>query len=262
MLTQYDLVIVDLDGVVWRGKEVIEGAVEAVNKLMKTSKVAFATNNSSKSREQYLERLREIGIHTSLENIFTSAYATAVFLEKKNMRKIYVIGEAGLFYELSRKGLLVVNEEQCFTGRVDAVVVGIDRNITYLKLSTAANAIRKGALFVLTNPDATLPVENRLDPGAGAIAAAVEVASGKKPDYTIGKPSSLFYEIIRSEIGKYKKVLVVGDRLDTDVKFAKNIGADSLLVLTGATTPKELTKSALKPTYVLNSIAQILETTP
>ena len=259
MLTQYDLVIVDLDGVVWRGKEVIEGAVEAVNKLMKTSKVIFATNNSSKSREQYLERLRKIGVHASLENIFTSAYATAVFLEKKNLRKIYVVGEAGLFYELSRKGLLVVNEEQCFTGKVDAVVVGIDRNITYLKLSAAANAIRKGALFVLTNPDTTLPVENRLDPGAGAIAAAVEVASAKKPNYIIGKPSPLFYEIICSEVGKYKKVLVVGDRLDTDVMFAKNIGADSLLVLTGATNMKDLKESSLKPTYVLNSLAQILE---
>jgi len=253
----YDAYFIDMDGVIWIGDRVIENAVRAVNILHEKGKILFLTNNSTKSRSSYVKALFNAGIRwASEEDVVSSGYATALYLKRHYGRgKAYVIGEEGLVEELVSQGFEIASSEDCWK-KVDFVIVGMDRKFSYEKLWSAMTAVRNGALYIATNLDPTFPTERGLAPGAGSMVSAVSTGAGREPDVVIGKPSRVMFEVAM-EIAGTSNALVIGDRLDTDVKGAKSAGLRSLLVLTGVTKLDDLDKSEVKPDYILNNLAEI-----
>lgn len=230
-LLDVDILVVDLDGVVWIGGRVLEENVRALRRLQELLQIYYVTNNSTASRVDYARRLERLGLKASTSNIVTSGRAATLWLRRfTSVDKVYVVGEQGLLWELQEEGLHPVE-----TGvEAEAVVVGLDRSLTYRKLVEALRALERGAYFVATNIDHILPTEEGPIPGAGAIIAALEVASTRKPDVIAGKPNPW---IIKSTLGEidYSRVAVVGDRVDTDIELALRLGAKPILVLTGVT---------------------------
>jgi len=261
---RYRGLIVDLDGVVWREGKPISENIEALRILYSAgAKIAFLTNNSTRSRRLYAQLLTSIlGFKVEPEDVVTSAYAAAKWL-KENMgfSKVYVVGEEGLVEELISEGHTVVTATEARSCKADVVVVGLDRNLTYEKLLIAHTLIKWcGKPYIATNIDATIPMENADMPGAGAILAALEKSTGRKPAYIAGKPNPWIVEMTLSQLKLDKKeVLLVGDRLDTDIKVAVEVGIDSLLVYTGVTRPQDTAKSSIKPTYQAKNLLEAVK---
>jgi phosphoglycolate/pyridoxal phosphate phosphatase family enzyme len=257
------LFVFDLDGVIYRGNQPAPCAAQTVAEIRKSGHlVFFLTNNSAKTRIQYAQKLAEMQIKASPEEIMTSAYATALYLKENGFdgATAFVIGEEGLFAELSPIGVAFAEpSEDC---RADVVVVGIDRSINYLKLKSAQQAILHGARFIATNRDATYPLENgRVEPGAGSIVAAVEVASGVSP-IVIGKPETYSLEKILGLTGsKPEETVVVGDRIDTDVAMGKTAGVKTVLTLTGVTSREDILELPphLMPNLVLENLCHLIQ---
>ena len=235
--------VFDLDGVLYLGDTAIPYAAEAVRRLQSAGKnVYFLTNNSGKTRADYRKKLAEVnGLDVAENAVFTSAYATALYLKQRGAagRSVFVIGEPGLAAELSATGgLLPITEpDSADVHDIDYVVVGIDRNFTYDKLRFAHAAIMRGhAQFVATNRDTTFPTETGEIPGGGSLVAALAAATGREP-VTIGKPETHAYEAILAAAGAAAAdSVMVGDRLDTDIAVGRRAGAGTVLVLTGVTS--------------------------
>ena len=260
-MRKYKGLIVDLDGVVWRGGKPIPENVEALRILHNAGiKIVFLTNNSTRSRRLYSQLLTHIlGFNVRPEDVVTSAYAATKWLrENMGPSKVYVVGEEGLVEELVHEGHTVVTLTEAKSCKADVVVVGLDRNLTYKKLLTAHILIKWcGKPYIVTNIDATVPVEDADMPGAGTILAALERSTGKKPAYVTGKPNPWIVKIALSQLELDKKeVLLVGDRLDTDIEAAVKLGIDSLLVYTGVTRPEDVMKSTIKPTYQAKNLLE------
>jgi len=238
LLDNAKLFVFDMDGVIWIMDDPIPGAPEAISTLLEAGRsVYFLTNNSSKTRDDYVGKLGRFGIRTDTEHIMTSAYATALVLAGEGGvgKTVYVIGESGLRKELACAGLHVTGN--VVRESVNYVVVGWDRQFTYRKLADANDAIRRGAEFIATNRDATYPdAGGRLLPGGGSLVAAVATATGVTPR-TIGKPEPHTLDLILKRAGVAPSdCLVVGDRLDTDIGIGRRVGTRTALVLTGVTS--------------------------
>ncbi len=254
----YRVLVVDMDGVVWRGNRYIEENIRGLKALMeKGLRVYFLTNNTTKTRREYVERLRRAGLDVDLGHVFNSSYGAALYIRGRGGGSAYVIGEQALVAELASMGIDIASMDR---DRVDYVVVGLDRYLTYNKLSRGMRYVLDGALFVATNKDVTLPVGDSVEPGAGSIVAALETALGRAADVVIGKPNTYMLDVIlgREGVGK-EEVLVIGDRLDTDVLFGARAGVDTLLVLTGIATRRDVEESPVKPKYVAENILSFVE---
>jgi phosphoglycolate/pyridoxal phosphate phosphatase family enzyme len=260
--SRYRVVVFDMDGVIWSMDDPIPHATGAVERCEAVGcAVYFLTNNSSKSRQAYADKLGAFGIPARLDRIVTSAQATAWRLSAEGCagRSAVIIGEAGLRSELEAVGIRVV--EYAEGDRVDYVVVGWDRGLTYDKLAQAHGAIvRGGATFIATNRDVTYPFsEGRTMPGGGSLVAAVAASTGVEP-ITIGKPEPYTLEtILAYERAAPEDCLVVGDRLDTDIAIAARVGAHSALVLTGVSTAEEAASldARWRPTYVWDDLRSL-----
>lgn len=249
---QYKGYLIDLDGTIYKGKAKIPAAKEFIEKLQaKQIPFLFVTNNSTRSPEKIVENLAQnFDIHVSLDNIYSSAIATADYLAdlNKDKRQVYVIGELGLKQELLNHGF-IFNETN-----PDYVVVGLDYDFTYHKMELATLAVRKGAQLIGTNPDSNLPSERGMIPSAGALVAGIEYATQQKATY-IGKPESIIMEKALEKMGLNKAdVIMVGDNYQTDIMAGINFGIDTLIVYTGLSTPDDVAKVAIKPTYQLKSL--------
>ncbi|MCA6213567.1 HAD family hydrolase [Thermococcus bergensis] len=254
-------IIFDMDGVIYRGKEPIEGAKEVIEFLKENGiPFVFLTNNSTRNARMYKEKLQKMGIDVEEEQIVTSGYATARYLAK-NFEKgnVFVIGGEGLVEEIKSIGWPVISVENAKERwrEVKYVVVGLDPKLTYEKLKYGCLAIRNGALFIGTNPDTTYPSEEGILPGAGSIIAALKVATEKEP-LIIGKPNKPVFEVVKEKLNA-DEIWVVGDRLDTDIAFAKRINAKAIMVLTGVNTLKDIEKSEIKPDVVMPSIKELIK---
>ncbi|MCE4628622.1 MAG: HAD-IIA family hydrolase [Desulfurococcales archaeon] len=231
----YSKLIVDLDGVVWRGGAPIMDNVEPLSSLLAGgAKIVFLTNNSTRTRERYAEILsRLLGAPVRPEDVVTSGYSASEWLRKsRGCARVLVVGEHGLVSELSRachKPLTPPDWRDA-----DAVVVGLDRGVCYRGLAAAHRAILGGALFIATNTDRNFPVEEGTEPGAGAIVALLRESTGREPDFDAGKPGGWILELALEKLGG-GPALVVGDRVDTDMEMARRHGLPGLLVLTGVT---------------------------
>ena len=254
------VVIFDLDGVIYRGQLTLPHAVETIRWLQEHALATrFLTNNSTKSRTHYVRRLRAIGIPCRGDDIMSSAYATALYLQEKGYRgaRTFVVGERGLATELRQAGLEVVDDPH--GRRVDLVVVGLDRRFNYHTLAAAQQAIFRGAKFIATNADNTFPAEEHILPGGGAVVAAIAAASGVRP-VVVGKPKVyMIRKILQAEQVRPDQALMIGDRLDTDIAGARGLGWDSLLVLTGVTSAGDLASSDIRPTYVAEDLRALAD---
>jgi len=244
------LLLVDLDGVVYRGPEPIPGMPELLAARAAAGDIiVYVTNNSRWHRSEYLVRLRGMGVPADPERILTSARATALALAARATalalaerpdppRSVMVFGGPGLRREIRDVGLrTVAPTDRGLARRPDAVAVGVDFGLTYGRLSNAAAAIRAGAYFAATNRDPVFPVPGRLMAGAGAIVAALVEASAREPDLVIGKPEpGLLLEAARLAGVPVEEAVVIGDGLRTDILAAARVGARSVLMLTGVST--------------------------
>jgi len=220
-------VVFDLDGTLFVSSRPREGAPEVVAGLRDAGlRLAFLTNNSTYSVRNLHRKLNGMGIRAAMDEIMTSSYVTARWLlERYGELGVFTVGESGLVEELVKAGHRVVGEEEA-----EAVVVGLDRELTYSKLMKACRAIWRGALFIATNRDRYLPTEQGPVPGAGAVVAAIEAVTGKSPT-VIGKPETLMLERALRRMGLEKEeVVVVGDNPETDAEMALRAGVRCVLV--------------------------------
>jgi phosphoglycolate/pyridoxal phosphate phosphatase family enzyme len=258
--------IFDMDGVVNLGDSPIQGAAEAITELQRRGRsIYFLTNNSSRSRDHYVQKLDRFGIQIEARFVYTSAYATALYLISRSGpgKKVYVVGEYGLAEELANAGLIPIVDSatESYT-QIDYVVAGIDRSFSYDKLLYAHAAVTRGhAELIATNRDATYPTENGEIPGGGSIVAAVATAVGREP-ITIGKPQPFALEMILRDAGvSLDEAVMVGDRLDTDIAAGNGVGIATVLVLTGVTSRQEaeLATELQRPTKIIGTLAELLE---
>ena len=239
------LVIFDLDGVIYRGLEPIDGARELVAALHEARvAVRFATNNSMVAREGYVQRLRQMGIPTAVDEIVTSTSATIEHLHRHapGVRSVLAIGADGMEAELRAAGLSVVmagdpsmadHAGGPLEGTFDAVIVGLDPHLDYRRLAVGMRALLDGARFIATNADTRYPTAVGFLPGAGSIVAALATASGVTPE-VIGKPSPAMFDAILEASGVSPlEAVVIGDNPDADVVGAHRAGCAAILVLTG-----------------------------
>ncbi len=241
--------VLDLDGVVYRGSELIEGAEKRVAELKKRGQVLFLTNNSLLSRSGYADKLQSMGVPADEKEVITSAYAAALYIKKRRSNaRVFPIGEEGLLQELAQQRIEICNTD------CDIVLVGLDRNFNYEKLAKAMEFITNGAAFIATTTNKTLITERGLVPGTGAIVSAIEAATQKEP-LVVGKPSKIMGEVLLKKLrAKPKEALIIGDRLESDIAFGKSLGMKTALVLTGAAKAEDLKKSKIKPDYVLEKL--------
>jgi 4-nitrophenyl phosphatase len=235
-LSLFKALILDMDGVLWRGEQPIGDLPVTFAEIKRRGlKVAMATNNSTLDADQYVEKLAGFGVQVERWQIINSSEATAIYLKHRfpNGGPVFAIGEDGLFNSLKKYGFYPGEEN------VLAVIVGMDRQLTYSKLNQANKLIRSGAAFIGTNADRTFPTPGGLAPGAGAILSALETASYVKP-FVVGKPAPEMYRVALERLGTTpEQTLVVGDRLETDIAGAQELGCPTGLVLSGVTTQQQ-----------------------
>jgi 4-nitrophenyl phosphatase len=255
-LNNFTAVLLDMDGVLYRGPVPLPGVNEMLA-LFERRRITYAcvTNNSTLTPEQYEAKLAAMGIAIPAARVITSSVATRRYLEGQAPRgtPAYYIGMEGLREALFGDGYFVYDEQH-----PQIVVSGLDLTATYSKFKIAALAIRAGARFVGTNPDLTLPTEEGLVPGAGALQALLRTATDVEP-VVIGKPEpTMLHAAIDILHADPRYTLVIGDRLDTDIAGAKAAGLASALVLTGVTTQADLERSALQPDAVYADLPELV----
>ncbi|MEM4501364.1 MAG: HAD-IIA family hydrolase [Thermofilaceae archaeon] len=258
---KYRGVIMDLDGCVYLDYVPTEGAVEALNKLRSLGvRVIYATNNPETTSEELAERLRGLGVECSPEDFLTVGEAAASYISSRSgSSRVLVIAGDGVREYCRRMGHRILDLDEW--SEAEYVVVGFDREINYRKLVAGLRALLNGAVFIGTNPDAVHPGRNGPEPGSGAFVIIFEYMTGIKP-IIVGKPSKIIMEqALRRLDMRPEEVLVVGDRVDTDIKAGRAIGADTALVLTGITKERDLPSIPpdLKPTYVFRSLRELVE---
>ena len=262
LIDSFDSLLLDLDGVVYRGKKAIAGAVESITKAQRLGKsVGYITNNASRTPSQIAMQLREFGISIEDHQIIGSARAAAKLLAGKirSGSKVLVVGGEGLRTEVEALGFsLVASSEEL----PSAVIQGFSPEVGWKDLAEAAFAIQNGAIWIATNQDWTLPLEKGIAPGNGTLVGAVHTAVGILPEFA-GKPFRPIFDSALSELG-FQKPLVIGDRLDTDIKGAVAAGLESAAVLTGIVGNKELlgAKSDERPNYILTDLSELFSDYP
>lgn len=249
-------IISDMDGVIYRGKQLVPGAEGFVQRL-RESKIPFLflTNNAEQTPLDLKLKLENLGIPGLTEsNFITAAMATAMFLKNQNQKQTataYVVGGGGLINELYNVGFSISESNP------DYVVVAKSSALSFEQLKKAVRLIDQGAKFIGTNPDMIDPVEGGLEPAAGTILAAISAATGKKP-YIVGKPNSLMMMLAARKLGAHpEECLMVGDRMDTDIVGGMEAGMKTALVLSGVTTLQLMGEFPYKPDHVFNNVGEM-----
>jgi 4-nitrophenyl phosphatase len=249
--------IVDMDGVLYRGGTALPGLVEFIA-LLRARQLPFVivTNNATSTPDAVVAKLAEMGATISVQEVLTSAQATANWLKGKLPpgAPVYVIGEEGLRAALTEAGFALASSAQ----DARAVVVGMDRKVTWERMAEAALAIEAGAMFIGTNPDPSFPVERGLVPGNGAILAALKATTDVEPKI-IGKPEVPLFQQAAERIGvRAADIMVLGDRLSTDISGGQRAGMQTGLMLTGVTDRKELAASSVRPDSIFKDLYEVM----
>lgn len=245
--------LMDMDGVLVHGTQLVPGADEFIDRLRAAGKpFSVLTNNSLYTPRDLQVRLQRTGLHVSTDELFTSALATAQFLHtQKPGGTAYVIGEAGLTTALHEIGYALTDLTP------DYVVLGETLSYSFQRLTQAIRLVMGGARFIATNPDVIGPTEAGIVPATGAVAALIAEATGVKP-YYVGKPNPLMMRTALRRIGGHSETsIMIGDRMDTDIVAGTEAGMETALVLTGVTKREMVERYPYRPTYVLNSVADI-----
>jgi HAD superfamily hydrolase (TIGR01457 family) len=255
LIDAYDAYLLDVDGVLVRDSEPISGAAAALANLNEAGHVLLLTNNSTRSREQHAEQLVRLGFDVRADQILPSSYLAAEYLrDAYGLVSVWVIGEDGLRDELVAAGHSLSKSPK----EAGALVVGMDRRITYDALADGFRALSQGAQFIATNDDATFPVPGGFLPGAGAIVGALR-GMGFATDVVIGKPSPIPYRVALRMLGLPKeRVVMTGDRLETDILGGRDAGLDTALVLSGISSREDITGSGIRPTWISDDLAALV----
>ena len=256
-LRAYRAFLIDLDGVLVRGSQVIPGAGDALATLRELAPIVVLSNNSTRSRRSFAEGLQKRDLPVKPEEIVNSAYVVARYIRAlAGPSPVFVIGEEGLLEELQLAGHTIAEPEEA-----RFLVVGLDRALHYEKLAQGLRALLRGARFLATNADPTYPAPQGLIPGAGAIVGAIR-GMGYEPEAIVGKPSEVAFRAAMEAAGasEPRECLMIGDRLDTDIAGAARLGMDTALVLTGVTTPEDLKHwTGPQPVWVAESLAELVK---
>ena len=246
--------ICDMDGVIYHGNQLLAGVKDFIQWLHESKKnFLFLTNSSERSPRELQDKMARLGVKVDKEHFYTSALATAMFLDSQNPKgSAFVIGEAGLLNALYNVGYTMNNVDP------DYVVMGESRSYSYEKIEQAINLVLKGAKLIGTNPDLTGPMENGIVPATKALIAPIELATGKNA-YFVGKPNPL---MMRNALKKLQcsreETIIIGDRMDTDIVAGIESEIDTALVLSGITTREIINDFPYRPHYVLNGVVDLV----
>ena len=256
-LNEIKCFLLDMDGTIYLGDKLISGADLFLKTLKENDKrYIFITNNSSKNRMAYVDKLSNLGIRAEPDEVFTSGEATTIYLKKiKQGATVYLLGTGYLKDEFMQAGFKLAKEGD----NPDFVVLGFDTSLTYNKLWAACDYIRKGIPYYATHPDLNCPLEGgKYMPDTGAMIAFIKAATGKSP-IVVGKPNKPIIEAILNKYSLNKnEIAIVGDRLTTDIKMGNLLGVTSVLVLSGETNKKKCLRSRIKSDYVFDSVKEII----
>lgn len=253
----YGAYIFDLDGTCYLGEALLPSAEETITHLRALGRrTVFLSNNPTQTREAYAQRLTRLGLPTPAADVVNSSLVMVDFLNRRMPgAHLFVVGESSLERELAAAGFILTEDP----ARIDAVIASFDRTFNYHKLQVAFDAIRAGARFYATNGDRFCPVPGGGQPDAAAMIAAIEAATDTRVEAVVGKPSRYMAEAILSIVGlPPDQCIMIGDRLETDVLMGLNAGMAGALTLTGATDAGMLASADIRPTYVLNTLADLI----
>jgi len=251
--------IFDLDGTVYVGDQLIPDADRVIQLIRERGrKVVFLSNKPIRTREDYASKLTRLGIPTQADEVINSTFVMTNYLKKiAPQARLFVIGEPPFIEELKRAGFQITDVPK----EIDYVVVAFDRAFDYGKLNIAFQAIKSGAHFVATNPDRTCPVEGGEIPDCAGMIAAIEAVTEKKVEVIVGKPSPLMIQTVLDVLGlRPEDCILIGDRIETDIKMGKEAGIATGIVLTGVTDEEALKKikhTPSQPDFVFQSIADV-----
>lgn len=254
-LKEKRLFLFDMDGTIYEEDKVFDGTRQLLEFIEKIGgQYVFITNNSSKSVEDYVEKINRLGIKADQNNFFTSSQATIMYLQDRYPgKKVYCQGTKSLVAELSKAGIITTTEAE---DDIDVVLVGFDTEMTSGKLRSTCRLLQEkpDVAFIATNPDLRCPVSFGFIPDCGSICQLIENTTDRKPIY-IGKPEPTMVDIVRKKYGySPDQTVVIGDRLYTDIASGLNAGVDAICVLTGEATVKDIVNGKVKPTYTLHSV--------
>jgi 5'-nucleotidase len=247
--------LIDMDGVLYRGSQLILGADEFVQQLLTRGiPFCFLTNNSQRTRRDVVAKLARMGIDVEEKHIFTCAMATARFLaQQKPAGTAFVIGEGGLLTALHQNGYAIVDHEP------DYVVVGEGRTFNLELVESAVRMILDGAKLIATNLDPNCPTPTGLRPGCGAMVAMLEAATGIRA-FSVGKPSPVMMRAARKELGlTTDETTMIGDTMETDILGGVQLGFHTILVLSGGTDREDLARYAYRPNAIVESVAELAD---
>jgi 4-nitrophenyl phosphatase len=254
--------LIDGDGVLWRGDRALPGLHRFYDVLRSRGiRWALLTNNNTRTVDQYLDKLAGLGIEADASQVFSSSTATADYLKKRYGpgTAVHAIGMSGVTKTLLDAGFQVSTGEEMPEHAVAAVVAGMDRDFTYAKAEVATRLILGGAEFVATNTDGTYPTPEGLSPGTGWVIGALQGTTGVTPT-VIGKPeAAIFTAAMEAMLADRGTTAMIGDRLETDILGAQRVGIATIGVLTGVTTPEQMARSTIQPDVVYAGIAELAE---
>ena len=245
----------DMDGTIYLGEKLLPGAKELIKYLNESGqRYFFLTNNSSKSRQEYVAKLGRLGLHTPAERIFSSGEATAIYLNAHYPNKrIYLVGTPSLEQEFADHSIELVQED------ADVAVLGFDTTLTYEKLRRLCDYVRAGLPFIATHPDINCPTETGYMPDIGAMLALVAASTGRDPDVVVGKPNAPMVAAIVKKTGlPTEKLMMVGDRLYTDIAMGQ-AGIGTVLVLSGEATEASIPAAPHQPDYIMKDVGELLK---
>ena len=248
--------IFDLDGTVYLGERLIPGAERVIRRLREAGRrVVFLSNKPLYTREDYAAKLTRLGIPTAPAEVVNSTFVLIRYLQRiAPGAKVFVMGELPFVAEMARAGFGLTEDP----AEIEYVVAAFDRTFDYRKYNVAFQAIRKGAHFIATNPDRTCPVEGGELPDCAGVIAALEAVTLKKVEVIVGKPSPITVQVALEVMGlKAADCILIGDRLETDIRMALESGMKGGLVMTGVTDQETLEASPIHPDYIFGSIADL-----
>ena len=258
--SQIKALILDMDGVIWKADAPIGDLPAIFSRIRERGlKFVFATNNSTRTSEQYVSRLQSFGLEVEPWQVVTSAQAAAHGLSQKFPRgtKVFMIGEAGVHNALEEKGFEILSVENA--PDAEAVLMGMDREVNFQKMAEATLLIRKGIPFYVTNPDKTFPTPRGEIPGAGAWYSVVVTATGVEP-IVAGKPFPFLMDLALEKLGTRKEeTLVVGDRIETDIAGGQGVGCPTALVLSGVSTKLQAENWQPRVDLVANDLSSLMD---
>ncbi|MFW6136611.1 MAG: HAD-IIA family hydrolase [Candidatus Aminicenantaceae bacterium] len=254
VLKNKKVAFLDLDGTVYMGDRLFEGVSDFLGMLSrKNIPYYFLSNNSSRSKKDYVKKLTGMGIPAREENILLSTDGVLVFLKNKDVDNIFLLGTASMREMFQDAGIAAESEKP------EYIVLGFDTELVYDKLKKAALWIQKGIPLLVSHPDLVCPTPEGPIPDAGSMLALLETATGKKAEKIFGKPNpEMITHILKKHRSSPRDAVMFGDRIYTDMELARRTGCDSVLLLSGETQPEDLGKLEYKPTLIAESLGSLL----